>query len=71
MLVEGIYQNGIVKLKNRIKIPENSEVFVVYKDKKSKASFMQSAGSWKDIDTTIFDEILSSRKDLRQREIKL
>ena len=53
MIVEGIYENGIVRLKNMIKIPDKSEVFVIYKSRDSKENFKQSAGSLKDIDMNI------------------
>lgn len=71
MLVQGIFQDGVVKLKNNIEIPENSEVIVLFKDKSSKANFLESAGSWKDLDTSIFDEILDSRKNDKERNLVL
>ena len=70
ILVEGIYERGIVKLKTKVKAPDNTEVLVMFKDKTNKEKFLESAGSWKGIDKGIFDEILKSRKDLRERNIE-
>ena len=71
VVVEGIYERGIVKLKNEVKAPNNSEVLVVFKNRGDKEKFLKSAGSWKDIDTDIFTDILKSRADLRERNVEL
>ena len=70
VLVEGIYERGIVKLKTKVKAPNNTEVLVLFKVKANKEKFLESAGSWKGIDTGIFDDILKSRKNLRERNIE-
>lgn len=71
VVVEGIYERGIVKLKNKVKAPNNTEVLVVFKNRGNKEKFLESAGSWKDIDTGIFSDILESRADLRERNVEL
>lgn len=73
VVVEGIYKGGVIKLKTMVEAPNNSEVLVLFKNKSKtdKEKFIKSAGTWKDIDISIFNEILKSRKDLRKREFEL
>lgn len=71
VVVEGIYERGIVKLKHEIEAPNNTEVLVVFKDKADKKKFLQSAGSWKNIDTGVFNGILKSRENLRERNCEI
>ncbi|MCK4762136.1 MAG: DUF104 domain-containing protein [Candidatus Aminicenantes bacterium] len=71
VLIEGIYERGVVKLKTKVKIPNNTEVLVSFKDKINKEKFLESAGSWQGIDAGIFNDILKSRKNLRERNIEL
>lgn len=73
VVVEGIYRGGVIKLKTVVEAPNNSEVLVLFKNKSKtdKEKFIKSAGIWKDIDISIFNEILKSRKDLRKREFEL
>ncbi|MDQ1353880.1 MAG: hypothetical protein QG657_4187 [Acidobacteriota bacterium] len=73
VVVEGIYRGGVIKLKNAVEAPNNSEVLVLFKNrgKTDKEKFIKSAGTWKDIDISIFDGILKSRKDLREMEFEL
>jgi predicted DNA-binding antitoxin AbrB/MazE fold protein len=71
VVVEGIYERGIVKLKNEVKAPDNSEVLVIFKNKSDREKFLKSAGSWKGIDTDVFTDILKSRVDLRERNVEL
>ncbi|MCP5107134.1 MAG: hypothetical protein GY950_27355 [bacterium] len=71
VVVEGIYKKGIVKLKTEVEAPNNTEVLVVFKDSTDKEKFLKSAGSWKDIDTGIFNDILKSRENLRERNVEL
>jgi predicted DNA-binding antitoxin AbrB/MazE fold protein len=61
VVVEGIYERGIVKLKTEVEAPNNTEVLVVFKDSADKETFLKSAGSWKNIDTGIFNDILRHR----------
>lgn len=71
VVVEGIYESGTVILKTEVEAPNNTEVLVVFKSKANKEKFLRSAGSWKNIDTSIFSDILKSRKDLRERNVEL
>jgi len=71
VVVEGIYKRGIVKLKTEVEAPNNTEVLVVFKEKADKEKFLKSAGSWKSIDTGIFNDILKSRENLRERNVDL
>jgi predicted DNA-binding antitoxin AbrB/MazE fold protein len=71
VVVEGIYEEGIVKLKTEVEIPDNTEVLVVFKEKKDKERFLKSAGSWENIDPKIFSNISKSRKDLRDRNTEI
>lgn len=71
VVVEGIYERGIVKLKTEVEAPNNTEVLVVFRDSADKEKFLKSAGSWKDVDTGIFNDILKSRADLRERNVEL
>ena len=66
VVVEGIYERGIVKLKTEVEAPNNTEVLVIFKDRADKEKFLRSAGSWRNIDTGIFSDILKSREDLRE-----
>jgi len=70
IVVEGVYERGIVKLKTRVKAPNNSEVLVVFRSRTDKEKFLQSAGSWKDIDEGYFNDILKSRGNLRERSVE-
>lgn len=63
VVVEGVYDRGIVTLKNEVNIPDKTDVLVIINDRKNKENFLKSAGSWKGVDLSIFDEILDSRKD--------
>ena len=67
VVVEGVQDRGIVTLKNEVNIPDKTDVLVIINDRKNKENFLKSAGSWKGIDLGIFDEILNSRKDIRNR----
>jgi predicted DNA-binding antitoxin AbrB/MazE fold protein len=67
VVVEGVYDRGIVTLKNEVNIPDKTDVLVIINDRKNKENFLKSAGSWTGIDLSIFDEILDSRKDKRTR----
>jgi hypothetical protein len=67
VMVEGVYERGIVKLKNRIEFPDKSDVLVIFKSRKSKKNFLKAAGSWKNIDGNLFDAILKSRDNIRER----
>ena len=73
IIVEGIYKSGVIKLKSVVEAPNNSKVLVSFKnkDKSNKEKFVKSAGKWKDIDISIFNEILKSREDLRKRDFTL
>jgi predicted DNA-binding antitoxin AbrB/MazE fold protein len=71
VVVEGIYERGIVKLKTEVKAPNNTEVLVVFKDKANKKKFLKSAGSWKNVDPGLFNDILKSRENLRERTSEL
>ena len=64
VVVEGIYERGIVKLKTEVEAPNNTEVLVVFKESADKEKFLKSAGSWKNIDTDIFSDVFrcSERK---------
>jgi predicted DNA-binding antitoxin AbrB/MazE fold protein len=66
-VVEGVYERGIVKLKNRPDAPDRSDVLVIFKNKKSKKSFLKAAGSGKNIDGSLFEAILNSRNNIRER----
>ncbi len=66
-VVEGIYERGVVKLKNRLDVPDRSDVLVIFKNRGSKENFLKAAGSWKNIDGSLFDAILSSRNNIRER----
>ena len=67
LVVEGVYDSGIVTLKNKIKIPDKSKVLVIFQNKRSKKKFWNAAGSWKGIDDSFSEMILKSRKNLRER----
>jgi len=67
VVVEGIYEKGIVTLKTEVEAPNNTEVLVIFRDKANKEKFLKSAGSWKNIDIGIFNDILKSRENLRER----
>jgi predicted DNA-binding antitoxin AbrB/MazE fold protein len=71
VVVEGIYEKGIVKLKTEVEAPNNTEVLVIFRDKANKEKFLKSAGSWKNIDIGIFNDILKSRENLRERNFEL
>lgn len=71
VVVEGIYEKGIVKLKTEVEAPNNTEVLVVFKESADKEKFLKSAGSWKNVDTGIFNDILKSRENLRDRNVDL
>jgi predicted DNA-binding antitoxin AbrB/MazE fold protein len=71
VVVEGIYEKGIVKLKTEIEAPNNTEVLVIFGDKANKEKFLKAAGSWKNIDIGIFKDILKSRENLRERNFEL
>jgi predicted DNA-binding antitoxin AbrB/MazE fold protein len=71
VVVEGIYERGIVKLKTEVEVPNNTEVLVIFKTKTDKEKFLKSAGSCKNVDTGIFDDILKSRRNLRERNFEL
>jgi predicted DNA-binding antitoxin AbrB/MazE fold protein len=71
VVVEGIYEKGIVKLKTEVEAPNNTEVLVIFGDQVNKEKFLKSAGSWKNIDIGIFDDILKSRENLRERNFEL
>jgi len=71
VIVEGIYERGIVKLKTEVEAQNNTEVLVVFKEKTNKEKFLKSAGSWKNINTDIFNDILESRENLRERDFEL
>jgi predicted DNA-binding antitoxin AbrB/MazE fold protein len=71
LVVEGVYDSGIVTLKSKIKIPDKSEVLVIFQNKRSKKKFWNAAGSWKDIDDSFTEMILKSRKNLRERGFKI
>jgi predicted DNA-binding antitoxin AbrB/MazE fold protein len=71
MVVEGVYERGAVILKQEVNIPDKTEVLVIFNDKKSKERFLKSAGSWKEVDDSIFDAILSARKDRRKRGFEI
>lgn len=60
MVVEGIYRGGVIKLKTSVEAPNNSEVLVSFKNRRKtdKEKFIKSAGTWKNIDVSIFNEIL-------------
>ena len=70
IIVNGIYDRGIVKLKTQVNVPDNTEVLVVFKEKADKKKFLKAAGTWKNIDNAIFDDILNSRTNLRTRNVK-
>ena len=71
LVVEGVYDSGIVTLKSKIKIPDKSDVLVIFKNKRSKKKFWKAAGSWKDIDDSFTEMILKSRKNSRERGFKI
>lgn len=71
MVVEGVYERGTVTLKQEVKIPDKTEVLVIFNDKKSKERFLKSAGAWKEVDDSIFDAILNARKDKRKRGFEI
>jgi predicted DNA-binding antitoxin AbrB/MazE fold protein len=71
LVVEGVYDSGIVTLKSKIKIPDKSKVLVIFQNKRSKKKFWNAAGSWKDIDDSFTEMILKSRKNLRERGFKI
>ncbi len=71
LVVEGVYDSGIVILKSKIKIPDKSKVLVIFQNKRSKKKFWNAAGSWKDIDDCFTEMILKSRKNLRERGFKI
>jgi predicted DNA-binding antitoxin AbrB/MazE fold protein len=71
VVVEGIYDRGIIKLKTEVQAPNYTEVMVIFKNRPDKMRFLKSAGSWKNIDTSIFSDILKSREDLRERNVEL
>jgi predicted DNA-binding antitoxin AbrB/MazE fold protein len=71
VVVEGIYEKGIVTLKTEVEAPNNTEVLVIFSDKANKEKFLKSAGSWKNIDIGIFNDILKSRENLRERNYEL
>ena len=71
VVVEGIYERGIVKLKTEVEAANNTEVLVLFKNKTNKEKFLESAGSWEKIDSGIFEDILKSRKNLRERNVEL
>ncbi len=63
VVVAGTYSGGIVRLKNKVKIPNNTDVLVVFAERGDKDSFLKSAGSWKGVGPDIWDDILASRKE--------
>jgi predicted DNA-binding antitoxin AbrB/MazE fold protein len=67
VVVEGIYEKGIVKLKTEVEAPNNTEVLVIFRDKANKEKFLKSAGSRKNIDIGIFNDILKSRENLGEK----
>lgn len=67
MVVEGTCESGIVTLKNKIHVPEKTEVLVVFKNRKSKKNFLKSAGSWKGVDEDLLENFINSRKNMRER----
>ena len=71
VVVEGIYEKGIVTLKTEVEAPNNTEVLVIFRDKANKEKFLKSAGTWKNIDIGIFNDILKSRENLRERNFEL
>lgn len=71
LVIEGVYDSGIVTLKRKIKIPDKSEVLVIFQNKRSKKKFWDAAGSWKDIDDSFTEMILKSRKNLRERGFRI
>jgi predicted DNA-binding antitoxin AbrB/MazE fold protein len=71
VVVEGIYEKGIIKLKTEVEAANNTEVLVIFSDKANKEKFLKSAGSWKNIDMGIFNDILKSRENLRERNFEL
>jgi len=73
VIVEGIYNDGIVQLKekkSKNKIPNDSAVLIVFQNNLNKKHFISSAGSWRDIDNEIFEDIINSRKNLNDRSIE-
>ncbi len=71
VIVEGVYDSGIVKLKTKVEASNDTEVLVIFKDKPDKEKFLQSAGSWADVDESIIKEIYESRRNLRERDIEI
>ncbi len=71
LMVEGVYDSGIVRLKNKIKVPDKSDVLVIFRNKRSKKKFWKAAGSWKDIDNNFTGMILEARKNLRERGFEI
>ena len=57
--------------KTEVEAPNNTEVLVIFRDKANKEKFLKSAGSWKNIDIGIFNDILKSRENLRERNFEL
>lgn len=67
IVIEGVYERGVITLKDDISIPDKTEVLVFIDGKKSKENFLKAAGSWRDIDLSVFDTIMNSRENKRER----
>lgn len=72
--IKGIYENGVIKPLEKVKVKGKAEVIIIFLDtaRKKKSTFLSAAGSWKDVDTEALKKrIYENRKISHREEVKL
>ncbi|MFH1860420.1 MAG: antitoxin family protein [bacterium] len=72
--VKGIYEDGIIKPLEKIRVKGKTEVIVIFLDttREKKSVFLSAAGAWKDVDTEALKmRIYENRKISTRGDVNL
>lgn len=72
--IKGIYEDGVIKPLEKIKVKGKTEVIITFLDsaKGKKSAFLAAVGSWKDVDTEALKKQVYENKRISTRgEVKL
>ena len=72
--IKGIYEDGVIKPLEKIKVKDKTEVIITFLDsaKEKKSAFLSAAGSWKDVDTeALKKQIYESRRISAREKVEL